>query len=77
MLGSELDAKGSLVGAVSKDLVTVGVSAGDLVATGARLLGGGGSKDAEMAQAGGPRGDQLTAPLEAVRTEAERKLAAL
>ena len=77
VLGSELDGKGSLVGTVSKDLVTAGVSAGDLVAAGARLLGGGGSKDAEMAQAGGPRGEQLTAALDAVRTEAERKLAAL
>jgi alanyl-tRNA synthetase len=77
VLGSELEGKGSLVGVVSKDLLAAGVSAGDLVAVGARLLGGGGSKDAEMAQAGGPRGDQLIAALEAVRTEAERKLAAL
>ena len=77
VLGSELDGKGSLVGVVSKDLVAAGISAGDLVAAGARLLGGGGSKDAEMAQAGGSRGDQVTAALEAVRAEAERKLASL
>jgi alanyl-tRNA synthetase len=77
VLGSELDGKGSLVGVVSKDLLPASISAGELVAAGARLLGGGGSKDAEMAQAGGPRGDQLTSALEAVRTEAERRLAAL
>jgi alanyl-tRNA synthetase len=77
VLGSEVDGKGSLVGAVSKDLLKLGLSAGDLVAVGARLLGGGGSKDAEMAQAGGPRGDLLAEALDAVRDEAERKLAAL
>ncbi|MDP3984297.1 MAG: alanine--tRNA ligase-related protein, partial [Acidimicrobiia bacterium] len=77
VLGSERDGKGSLVGVVSKDLVVAGISAADLVAIGARLLGGGGSRDPELAQAGGPQGDQLESALEAVREEARRRLAGL
>jgi alanyl-tRNA synthetase len=77
VLGSARDGKGSLVATVSKDLVAAGVSAADLVAAGARLLGGGGSRDPELAQAGGPHGDQLQAALDAVRSEAGRRLADL
>ena len=77
VLGSAQDGKGSLVATVSKDLVAAGVSAADLVAAGARLLGGGGSRDPELAQAGGPHGDQLQAALDAVRSEAGRRLADL
>ncbi len=77
VLGSERDGKGSLVATVSKDLVAAGISAADLAAFGARLLGGGGSKDPELAQAGGPHGDQLQAALDAVKSEAGRRLAGL
>ena len=77
ILGSSLHGKGSLVGVVDKSLVEAGVSASELIAVGARLLGGGGSRDPELAQAGGPQGDRLAEALEAIRTEAERRLAEL
>jgi alanyl-tRNA synthetase len=77
VLGTVNDGKGSLVAAVSPALVAAGVSAAVIAAAGASLLGGGGSRDPELAQAGGPQGDQLEAALEQARSEAERSLAAL
>jgi alanyl-tRNA synthetase len=66
VLGSSTDGKGALVGAISPGLVRQGISAADLVAVGARLLGGGGSRDPALAQAGGPHGDHLGEALERV-----------
>jgi alanyl-tRNA synthetase len=66
VLGSSTDGKGALVGAISPGLVGQGISAADLVAVGARLLGGGGSRDPALAQAGGPHGDHLGEALERV-----------
>ena len=74
VLGSTIAGKGSLVGVASKDLVEEGVSAAEVVATGAKLLGGGGSRDPELAQAGGPNGHQLDAALDAAREAAMARL---
>ncbi len=71
VLGSTIAGKGSLVGVASKDLVEEGISAAEVVASGAKLLGGGGSRDPELAQAGGPNGHQLDAALDAAREAAD------
>jgi len=77
VLGSRAEGKGSLVAVVSKDLQAKGVSAGDLIAEAAHELGGGGSRDPELAQAGGPNGSGLSNALDTARAEAERALAGL
>ena len=77
ILGSAEGGKGALVAAVSKDLVEKGLSAGDLLAKPSAKLGGGGSRDPELAQAGGPHGDHLAAALESAREESGRALAGL
>ncbi len=77
VVGSAAGTKGTLVAVVSKDLVAKGISAADLIGDAARELGGGGSKDPELAQAGGPNGSQLGVALEKARTEASRALAEL
>ncbi len=77
VVGSAAGAKGALVAVVSKDLIDKGISAADLIGDAARELGGGGSRDPELAQAGGPNGSQLGAALEKARTEASRALAEL
>jgi alanyl-tRNA synthetase len=63
VMGSNHAGKGALVGLVTADLVERGVSAADLIRGGARELGGGGSSDPELAQAGGPNGKNLPAAL--------------
>ncbi|MGB7859168.1 MAG: alanine--tRNA ligase [Acidimicrobiia bacterium] len=75
--GSNSDGKGALVAVLSKDLVEKGLSAGELLVAPARQVGGGGSRDPELAQAGGPDGSNLTAALETARVDAESALAAL
>ena len=75
VLGSMVAGKGALVGVVSPDLVSRGFSASDLVMAGARVLGGGGSRDPELAQAGGPRGEKVGEALDAVREAVVRRLA--
>ncbi|HEX6286112.1 MAG TPA: alanine--tRNA ligase-related protein, partial [Acidimicrobiia bacterium] len=77
VLGSSSGGKGALVGVLSKDLVGRGLSAGDLLTSAASKLGGGGSRDPELAQAGGPRGDALGAALDSARDEMSRALAEL
>ena len=77
VVGSTSSGKGALVGVATKDLVEKGVSAGELVAVGAPKLGGGGSRDPELAQAGGPDGSNLEAALDAIREEAGRRLSAI
>lgn len=76
-LGARNGGKGGLVALVSKDLAEAGVSAAELAAPGARVLGGGGSRDPELSQAGGPRGEKMAEALEAVREEVVRRLSAL
>jgi alanyl-tRNA synthetase len=62
------------VAAATSDLVEAGISAGAIAGEGAAALGGGGSRDPELAQAGGPRGDQLGQALDIIREEASRRL---
>ncbi|HSM45985.1 MAG TPA: alanine--tRNA ligase, partial [Acidimicrobiia bacterium] len=77
VLGSVEGGKGALVGVATKDLVERGFSAGELIADAAGQLGGGGSRDPEVAQAGGPNGEHMGAALDTARAEAERSLAGL
>jgi alanyl-tRNA synthetase len=77
VVGSKHDGKGVLIGLVSKDLVAVGVSAADVISDAARELGGGGSRDPELAQAGGQHGESLSQALELAREAAERALGGL
>ena len=75
VLGCTHAGKGALIGAVTGDLVASGVSAAELILPAARVLGGGGSRDPELAQAGGPQGDRLPEALEAAREAAAQTLA--
>jgi alanyl-tRNA synthetase len=75
VLGATHAGKGALIGAVSADLVTSGVSAAEIILPAARVLGGGGSRDPELAQAGGPQGDRLEEALDAAREAAAQALA--
>jgi alanyl-tRNA synthetase len=77
VVGSRHGGKGALVGLLTRDLVDAGLSAADVIAEGARELGGGGSRDPELAQAGGQHGDRLAAALDLARSAAERALTAL
>ncbi len=77
VLGSAKDGKGALIGVATSDLVERGISAGELIAGGARVLGGGGSRDPEVAQAGGPAASRLSTALDTARGEAQHALAAL
>ncbi|NQV05645.1 alanine--tRNA ligase, partial [bacterium] len=70
VLGGDRDGKAGLIAAVSKDLVGTGVSAADVLLPAARLVGGGGSRDPELSQAGGPHGDRLDEALEEARSGA-------
>ncbi len=76
-MGSADGGKGSLVGLVTTDLVDRGLSASELIAAAARELGGGGSRDPELAQAGGPHGDKIDSAIQLARSEAEQALASL
>lgn len=77
ILGSDQGGKGALVGAVTKDLVEAGVSAAELITPAARDLGGGGSRDPELAQAGGPNGANLDTALASARQAVEQALNSL
>jgi len=74
VLGADRDGKASLVAAASGDLVGAGVSAARVLSPAARLLGGGSSRDPELAQAGGPHGECLEEALAAARAEARMAL---
>jgi alanyl-tRNA synthetase len=77
VVGSERQGKGSLVGLVTKALVEAGVSAAEIISDGAAELGGGASRDPELAQAGGPHGDRLDEALARARDSAEQVLGSL
>lgn len=77
ILGSSDGGKGSLVAVASKDLVSRGLSAGELLSGPAQKLGGGGSRDPELAQAGGPKGGELATALKTAREDSGRALADL
>ena len=74
LLGSEREGKAGLVAIVTGDLVEKGVSAAELLSEAARVVGGGGSKDPELAQAGGPEGSRVEEALDAARAAAETAL---
>jgi alanyl-tRNA synthetase len=77
VIGSTHGGKGSLVGLLTKDLVESGASAADIIANAAGELGGGGSRDPELAQAGGPHGERLEAALAVALEDARRLLGSL
>lgn len=77
VLGSSSREKGALIGLVSKSLVQRGISAAELISQAAAELGGGGSRDPELAQAGGPRGERLESALDTARIDVEKALKAL
>jgi len=77
VLGSTHGGKGSLVGLVSEVLVGEGLSAAEVIEDAARELGGGGSRDPELAQAGGPQGENLGSALDIARDTAQRLLRGL
>jgi alanyl-tRNA synthetase len=77
VVGGTYEGKGALVGVVGPGLVARGVSAAELILPGAKILGGGGSRDPELAQAGGPRGDRLDEALDAIREAVSRVLSSL
>ena len=74
VLGTAGDGRANLVGAVTKDLTQKGVSARDLLAPGAALLGGGGGGKPELAISGGPDHERLEEAIEAVRRAAQEAL---
>lgn len=74
ILGANNEGKGALVAALSADLVQTGLSAGDLIGAGAKILGGGGSRDPELAQAGGPNGTDIDSALSAIEDALGRAL---
>jgi alanyl-tRNA synthetase len=77
IIGSSVDGKGAIVAFVTEDLVAAGLSAGDIAGAGARVLGGGGSRDPELAQAGGPNGAEIEAAVSQATTAAQEALAAI
>jgi alanyl-tRNA synthetase len=77
VLGSAVEGKGVLVAFVSEDLIAAGISAAQIIAPAAKVLGGGGSRDPELAQAGGPHGDRLPDALEVAEHTARAALEAL
>ncbi len=63
VLGSVTDDKAALIVFASDDVVQRGVSAGAIAAAGAKELGGGGSRDPGLAQAGGPNASGMDAAI--------------
>jgi alanyl-tRNA synthetase len=74
VFGSVTDGKAALIVFVTEDLVDVGISAGDIAGAGAALLGGGGSRDPKLAQAGGPNASAMGEAIDAARTSAVEAL---
>jgi alanyl-tRNA synthetase len=75
ILGTAGDSNANLVAGVTKDLVGRGVSARDIVAPGAALLGGGGGGKPELSISGGPNKDRIDDALEASAGAARAALA--
>jgi alanyl-tRNA synthetase len=74
VLGTADEGRANLVGAVTKDLAERGISARDLLAPGAALLGGGAGGKPELAISGGPSADRIEEAIEAVANAARRAL---
>jgi alanyl-tRNA synthetase len=75
VLGAAGEGRANLVGAVTKDLAARGLSARDLLAPGAHLLGGGAGGKPELAVSGGPSAERIDAALQAVAQKARDALA--
>ena len=76
VLGTANEGKANLVGAVTKDLAERGISARDLLAPGAALLGGGAGGKPDLAISGGPSADKIEEAIEAVARAAKDALSA-
>jgi alanyl-tRNA synthetase len=63
VLASDLDGKPLIVAALSDNLVTRGLHAGELVKSVAKIVGGGGGGKASLAQAGGKHPEKLSEAL--------------
>ena len=70
-------AKAAIAVAVTADLVARGLSAAEIAAPAARLLGGGTAKNPEVVVGGGPNASEADAALDTVRAQARAALAAL
>ena len=75
VLGTAGEGRANLVGAVTKDIAARGISARDLLAPGAALLGGGAGGKPDLAISGGPSADKLEEAIEAVARAAKAALA--
>ena len=76
VLGTAEGSKANLVAAVSKDLVEKGLSARELLAPGAAMLGGGAGGKPELSISGGPAAERLDEALAAVERAARTALEA-
>ncbi|HEX2296097.1 MAG TPA: alanine--tRNA ligase [Actinomycetota bacterium] len=74
VLGASGGGKANLVAALSKDLVSRGLSAREMLGPGAGLLGGGAGGKPELSISGGPAADKLDEALEAVARAARESL---
>jgi alanyl-tRNA synthetase len=77
VFGSLTDGKAALVVVVSDDLVLQDVSAGAIASIGASVLGGGASRDANLAQAGGPNAGELDEAIQQAVAAARTALTSL
>ncbi len=77
VLGSVTDGKAALIVFATQDVVDAGGSAGEIAEAAARALGGGGSRDPKLAQAGGPNTEGMDEAVELGRSEAHSALAGL
>ncbi|HYI44785.1 MAG TPA: DHHA1 domain-containing protein, partial [Actinomycetota bacterium] len=75
VLGAAGEGRANLVGAVTKDLAAKGISARDLLAAGAQLLGGGAGGKPELAISGGPSADKIDEAIDIVAKAARDALA--
>ena len=74
VLGTVKDGKPLIVAAVTEDLISRGLKAGDIVREVAKVVGGGGGGRADMAQAGGRHPEKLAEALDTVRSLVEATL---
>jgi alanyl-tRNA synthetase len=74
VLGTAGEGRANLVGAVSKDVAARGVTARDVLAPGAEVLGGGAGGKPELAVSGGPRAERIEEAIDASAAEARRLL---
>ena len=74
VLGTAGEGKANLVAGVTKDVVKRGISARDLLAAGASLLGGGAGGKPDLAISGGPAGEKIDEAIEAVARAAREAL---